>query len=92
MAALVWSAKPSMSVDLLYAILKDPRGMIDCTSAAGQPDGDCGWGFLQADAKVNMALDASPPAVAAVTAPGRARRRQRLVPQHRRAELERGRS
>ncbi|MET0510226.1 MAG: S8 family serine peptidase [Thermoleophilaceae bacterium] len=68
-AALVWSAKPLMSVDMLYAILKDPRGMIDCTSAAGQPDADCGWGFLRADAKVNMALDASPPAVAAVTAP-----------------------
>ena len=66
-AALVWAAKPSMSVDLLYAILTDPRGMIDCTSAAGQPDGDCGWGFLQADAKINLALDASPPAVAAVT-------------------------
>ena len=69
-AAVVWSAKPSLSVDLLYAILTDPRGMIDCTSAAGQPDGDCGWGFLQADAKLGMALDASPPAVAAVTAPG----------------------
>jgi subtilisin family serine protease len=68
-AALVWSAKPSLSVDLLYAILTDPRGMIDCTSAAGQPDGDCGWGFLQADAKLAMALDASPPAVAAVTTP-----------------------
>jgi hypothetical protein len=68
-AALVWSAKPSLNVDQLYAILRDPRGMIDCTSAVGQPDGDCGWGFLQADAKLNMALDASPPAVAAVTAP-----------------------
>jgi hypothetical protein len=68
-AALLWSAKPSMSVDVLYAILKDPRGVIDCTSSAGQPDGDCGWGFLQADAKLNLVLDASPPAVAAVTAP-----------------------
>jgi hypothetical protein len=68
-AAVVWSAKPSMSVDELYAILRDARGMIDCTSAPGWPDGDCGRGFLQADAKVVMALDASPPAVAAVTSP-----------------------
>src|SRR6266540_3718929 len=62
-AALVWSAKPSLTVDQLYAILKDPREAIDCT-APGQPDGDCGWGFLLADGKLNMALDASPPAVA----------------------------
>ena len=68
-AAVVWSAKPSLSVDELYAILRAPRGMIDCTSALGQPDGDCGWGFLQADAKVAMALDATPPSVAAVTSP-----------------------
>ena len=47
-----WSAKPSLSVDQLYAILKDPRGMIDCTSAPGYPDGDCGFGFPQADAKL----------------------------------------
>ena len=81
-----------MSVDQLYAILKDPRGMIDCTSAPGYPDGDCGFGFLQADAKVQMALDASPPAVGAVTVSGRAGRRQRLVPQHRRADLDRRRT
>ena len=68
-AALVWSAKPSMSVDELYAIMKDPRGMIDCTSASGYPDGDCGFGFLQADSKVNMALDPSRPLVGAVTTP-----------------------
>jgi len=68
-AALLWSAKPSMSVDLLYAILKNPRGMIDCTSGPGYPDGDCGFGFLQADGKLAMVLDTSPPAVGAVTAP-----------------------
>jgi subtilisin family serine protease len=68
-AALVLAAKPSLSVDTLYAILKDPRGNIDCTSAAGQPDGDCGWGFPLADAKVQMALDTTPPAVAAATSP-----------------------
>ena len=69
-AALLWSAKPSMSVDLLYAILKDPRGMNDCTSGPGYPDGDCGFGFPRADAKLALVLDPSPPAVGAVTAPG----------------------
>jgi subtilisin family serine protease len=68
-AALVWSAKPSLTVDQLYAIMRDPRGTIDCT-AAGQPDADCGWGFLLADGKVSMALDSSPPAVAAALSPG----------------------
>ena len=68
-AAVLWSAKPSMSVDELYAILRNPRGMIDCTSAPGYPDSDCGFGFPQADAKLAVVLDASPPAVGAVTAP-----------------------
>ena len=44
-AAVLWSAKPSMSVDELYAILRNPRGMIDCTSAPGYPDSDCGFGL-----------------------------------------------
>ena len=34
-AAVVWSAKPSMSVDELYAILRDPRGMIDAPRRPG---------------------------------------------------------
>jgi hypothetical protein len=68
-ATLLWSAKPSMSVDLLYEILKDPRGMNDCTSGPGYPDGDCGFGFPRADAKLAMVLDASRPLVGAVTAP-----------------------
>ncbi len=90
-AALVWSAKPSMSVDQLYAILKDPRGMIDCTSAAGQPDGDCGWGFLQADAKLTHGARRVAAGGGRRDRAGRARRSQRLVPQHRRADLERDR-
>jgi hypothetical protein len=68
-AALIWSAKPSMSVDTLYALLKDPTGMIDCTSTPGQPDGDCGWGFMLADTKLLTLDNGTPPAVAAVTAP-----------------------
>lgn len=68
-AALVLSARPSMSVDQLYSVLKDPTGMIDCTATAGQPDGDCGWGFLLADGKLLMLDNGTPPAVAAVTVP-----------------------
>src|SRR4051812_2820920 len=68
-AALAWSAKPSMSVDLLYALMRDPGSNIDC-NATGQPDSDCGWGFLQADGKLNMALDSSRPTVAAALSPG----------------------
>jgi subtilisin family serine protease len=69
-AALLWSAKPSLSVDELYAILRDPRGSIDCTSAAGFPDADCGSGFLLADGKLPMVLDSTPPLVSAATSPG----------------------
>jgi hypothetical protein len=68
-AALLLSAKPSLSVDELYAILRDPRGSVDCTSAPGFPDGDCGSGFLLADGKLAMVLDSTPPLVGATTSP-----------------------
>jgi hypothetical protein len=68
-AALLLSAKPSLSVDELYAILRDPRGAIDCTSAAGFPDADCGSGFVLADGKLAMVLDSTPPSATAVTSP-----------------------
>ena len=68
-AALLLSARPSLTVDELYAILRDPRGSIDCTSAAGFPDGDCGSGFPLADAKLAL-LDSTPPLVSPVTSPG----------------------
>src|SRR4051794_38325121 len=66
--ALLLSAKPSLPVDELYAILRDARGAIDCTSAPGFPDGDCGSGFLLADGKLAMVLDSTPPSVAPVLA------------------------
>jgi Subtilase family len=69
-AALLRSAKPSMSVDELYAIMTQPANAIDCVSAAGDPDSDCGAGFIQADRMVPQALDATPPAIAGATAPG----------------------
>jgi hypothetical protein len=68
-AALLLSAKPSLTVDELYAIMRDPRGAIDCTSAVGFPDADCGSGFVLADGKLAMVLDSTPPSVAAVTSP-----------------------
>ena len=77
-----------LSVDQLYAILTDPRGMNDCTSAPGYPDGDCGFGFLRADGSCDGARrDAAGGGGRDLS--GRARRRQWLVPQHRRADLDR---
>jgi hypothetical protein len=67
--ALLLSAKPSLPVEELYAIMRDPRGAIDCTSAALYPDDDCGFGFILGDGKLNMVLDSTAPSVGAVTAP-----------------------
>jgi hypothetical protein len=55
-AALALSAKPTLSVDQLYGLLTDPANALDCTSAAGSPDADCGSGFIQADRVVAAAL------------------------------------
>ena len=68
--ALLLSAKPSLPVDELYAILRDPRGTIDCTSGAGFPDADCGFGFILADGKLALALDSTPPAVSPALSTG----------------------
>jgi hypothetical protein len=67
--ALLLSAKPSLPIDELYAIMRDPRGTIDCTSATGFPDADCGWGFILGDGKLNMVLDSTAPSVGTVTSP-----------------------
>jgi hypothetical protein len=67
-AALLLSAKPSLPVDELYAIMRNGTGAVDCT-ATGFPDGDCGWGFILADGKLNQVLDSTPPAVAPVLSP-----------------------
>ncbi len=48
-AALALSARPTMTVPQLYSVLTDPAVSLDCTSAPGDPDTDCGSGFLQAD-------------------------------------------
>jgi len=66
-AALALSANPSMTVDQLYALLTNPANSLDCTSAAGDPDNDCGAGFIQADRVVAQAK--TPPSVAAALSP-----------------------
>ena len=66
--ALLRSANPSLTVDQVSAILRDPRGSIDCT-APGFPDADCGWGFVLADGKLALALDSTPPAVTPTSSP-----------------------
>ena len=68
-AALILSAKPGLSVDATAAILKDPNRAIDCTTAPGLPDFDCGFGFVLADAAVSSALDTSPPTIAPFSPP-----------------------
>ena len=50
-----------LASDGIEAIMKAPGNAIDCTSAAGLPDTDCGFGFIQADKDVAMAQDATPP-------------------------------
>ena len=62
-AVLLRQANPAMSVNELYAILRNPANDIDCTSAAGVPDFDCGGGFILADKAVTQALDNTPPSV-----------------------------
>lgn len=66
-AALALSANPSMTVNQLYALLTNPANSLDCTSAVGQPDKDCGAGFIQADRVVRQAQ--TPPSVAAALSP-----------------------
>lgn len=67
-AALVRSADSSLPVEGVAAILK-AANPIDCTSAAGLPDLDCGFGLPMADAAVTQALDPSPPDIAATVSP-----------------------
>jgi hypothetical protein len=60
---LLRSNNPTMPVDEVYAILKNPANTIDCTLTAGVPDSDCGFGFDLADKAVQQALDTTPPVI-----------------------------
>ena len=68
-AALVLAAKPTLSVEALAAILRNPANTIDCTATAGVPDSDCGFGFVLAEGAVQSALNGSPPSVTANVSP-----------------------
>ena len=68
-AALIRSANPTLPVDGVAAILTSPAYALDCPGAPGQPDSDCGSGFIQADRMVAAAKDTSPPAVTLATTP-----------------------
>ena len=61
-AALLLSAHPGLSVDALYAAMTDPANALDCP-APGNPDVDCGAGFLLADRALPMVLDSTPPVI-----------------------------
>jgi hypothetical protein len=67
-AALIRSAKPAMAIDEVYAIMTDSANALDCP-APGNPDSDCGVGFVLADSALAMALDGTPPLVAASLSP-----------------------
>ncbi len=66
-AALVLSAKPSLTVDALRTILTDPANTLDC-ALPGLPDRDCGYGFPLAD-RALATIDSSLPTIAAVVNP-----------------------
>ena len=68
-AALIVSSHPTISVDALYAFMTDPANTLDCTSAAGNPDTDCGAGFLLADRAVEVARDKTPPVITPTISP-----------------------
>ncbi len=68
-AALIRAANPAMPVSVLNAILTNPANATDCTLTAGQPDADCGSGFIRAEKAVTQAKDTTPPTVKPVTSP-----------------------
>jgi len=68
-AALLLSAKPSLTVDQLYALMRSPAAAIPCANPTiGTAADDCGAGFLLADAALH-ALDSTPPAISVATSP-----------------------
>jgi hypothetical protein len=62
-AALMISAKPSLPVDAVAAILTNPANARSCSGALGLRDNDCGAGFVMADRAVAQAIDATAPVI-----------------------------
>ena len=78
-AALIRSAKPAMAIDELYAIMTDPANALDCP-APGNPDSECGVGFVLADSALAMALDRRRRSIAPRVSPAAPDGAERLVP------------
>jgi hypothetical protein len=55
-AAVVKSARPSMSVNELTLFMLNPANSIDCNPPGPRPDTDCGAGFILTDRAVRQAL------------------------------------
>ena len=68
-AVLLRSANPTMPLSELRAILTSPANATDCTTTAGQPERECGFGFTLADRAVAQSLDATPPVITPATVP-----------------------
>jgi hypothetical protein len=66
-AALLLSANRTLSVDQLYAILRNPANALPCATA--RPAIDCGAGFVLADRAVAEGRDRTPPLVAPILSP-----------------------
>jgi hypothetical protein len=66
-AALLLSANRTLSVDQLYAILRNPANALPCATA--QPAIACGVGFVLADRAVAEGRDRTPPLVTPILSP-----------------------
>jgi hypothetical protein len=61
-AALMLSSNTTLTVSQLYAALTNPSNTIDC-NLAGNPDADCGFGFVLADLAVDAVRDTTAPVI-----------------------------
>lgn len=66
-AALLISARPSLTPAQVEAIMTEPSRAVDCEPAGARPDSDCGAGFVFADSGVLQAQDLTAPAVSVTT-------------------------
>ena len=55
-AALILQEHPTYTPAGLYSVLENPANTIDCTSSPGNPDYDCGYGFVLANKAVSMGI------------------------------------
>lgn len=67
-AALLRSRGPSLSPDAVEALMTDAQATTDC-NPVGEPDFLCGFGFVFADAALNLFADPTPPVITPVLSP-----------------------